>query len=153
MPCRVPKEDLGRFLDEAPSMGIKGLSVTIPHKEAVIEKLTEVDAAVRGIGAANTVIFADGQRRGYNTDYQAAMDSLEIRPGRRRRGVGKHAQGEDRPGAGLRRRRQGHFLRPDPPRRQPGGHRRRRGTGQATGRPLQVPLGGLGACATRSPPR
>ena len=78
VPCRVPKEDLGRFIDEAPSMGIKGLSVTIPHKETVIEKLSEVDASVRGIGAANTVIFEDGQRRGYNTDYQAAMESLEI---------------------------------------------------------------------------
>jgi 3-dehydroquinate dehydratase/shikimate dehydrogenase len=73
----VPKEDLGRFLEEAPSMGVKGLSVTIPHKEAVIEKLTAVDASVRGIGAANTVIFDGAQRRGYNTDCQAAMDSLQ----------------------------------------------------------------------------
>jgi 3-dehydroquinate dehydratase/shikimate dehydrogenase len=77
VPCRVPKEDLGRFLEEAPSMGVKGLSVTIPHKEAVIEKLTAVDASVRGIGAANTVIFDGAQRRGYNTDCQAAMDSLQ----------------------------------------------------------------------------
>ena len=78
VPCRVPKEDLSRFVDEAPSMGIKGLSVTIPHKEAVVEKLSDVDASINGIGAANTVIFEDGHRRGYNTDYQAAMESMEI---------------------------------------------------------------------------
>jgi len=77
VPFRVPREDLSQFIDEAPALGIKGLSVTIPHKEKVVEKLTEADGAVRGIGAANTVIF-DGQKRlGYNTDYRAAMDSLE----------------------------------------------------------------------------
>lgn len=77
VPIRVPREDLVRFLDEAPSMGIKGLSVTIPHKEAVVEKLTEADGAVRGIGAANTIVFDGDRRIGYNTDYRAAMDSLE----------------------------------------------------------------------------
>jgi 3-dehydroquinate dehydratase / shikimate dehydrogenase len=77
VPFRVPREDLSRFIEEATQLDIRGLSVTIPHKEEVIKKLTEVDIAVRGIGAANTVIF-DGQKRiGYNTDYRAAMLSLE----------------------------------------------------------------------------
>ena len=40
-------------------------------------KLTEADGAVRGIGAANTVVFDGDERLGYNTDYRAAMDSLE----------------------------------------------------------------------------
>ena len=30
-----------------------------------------------GIGAANTVVFDDDQPVGYNTDYRAAMDSLD----------------------------------------------------------------------------
>ena len=77
VPIRVPREDLSQFIEEAPKMGFKGLSVTIPHKEAVIEKLTQADGAVRGIGAANTVIFEGEQRLGYNTDYRAAMSSLE----------------------------------------------------------------------------
>ncbi len=77
IPFRVPREDLLRFADEATHFGIRGLSVTIPHKEEIIKKLTHADPAVRGIGAANTVIF-DGQNRlGYNTDFQAAMSSLE----------------------------------------------------------------------------
>jgi len=50
--------------------------VTIPHKEAVLEKLTMADSAVQGIGAANTIIFQNGEVYGYNTDYRAAMDSL-----------------------------------------------------------------------------
>jgi 3-dehydroquinate dehydratase / shikimate dehydrogenase len=77
IPFRVPREDISRFMDEATQLGIRGLSITIPHKEDVIKKLTDVDAAVRGIGAANSVLF-DGQKRlGYNTDYSAAMSSLE----------------------------------------------------------------------------
>jgi len=83
VPFRVPREDLDQFMAHAPSLGVKGLSVTIPHKEAVLRHLSWADEAVRGIGAANTVIFDGKQRRGYNTDYQAAMSCLEevVRPG------------------------------------------------------------------------
>ena len=77
IPIRVPREDLSEFIDEAPRIGIRGLSVTIPHKETVVEKLTEADEAVQGIGAANTVVFQGDRRLGRNTDHQAAMDSLE----------------------------------------------------------------------------
>jgi len=77
LPIRVPREDLSEFIDEAPEFGIKGLSVTIPHKESVTKKLTTSDEAVQGIGACNTVVFDGDQRLGYNTDYQAAMASLE----------------------------------------------------------------------------
>ncbi|MEE8452973.1 MAG: shikimate dehydrogenase, partial [Thermoguttaceae bacterium] len=77
LPIRVPREDLSRFLEQAPELGIKGLSVTIPHKESVLKQLTEADGAVRGIGAANTVLFDGKNRLGYNTDYRAAMSSLE----------------------------------------------------------------------------
>lgn len=77
VPIRVPGEHLGQFFDDAAELGIKGLSVTIPHKEAVLRLLTERDEAVDGIGATNTVVFEGEHRRGYNTDYQAAMDSLE----------------------------------------------------------------------------
>ncbi len=85
LPFRVPREDLERFLGDAPELGIRGLSVTIPHKESVIEFLTQADGAVRGIGAANTVVFDGPERFGYNTDYRAAMDSLEEAMGARER--------------------------------------------------------------------
>ncbi len=77
VPIRVAREHLADFIDEAPELGIRGLSVTIPHKEAVIDMLHYADEAVRGIGAANTMVFQDGRRCGYNTDYAAAMGSLE----------------------------------------------------------------------------
>lgn len=77
VPFRIPREDLADFLSSAKEWGIRGLSVTIPHKEAVIPLLTQADGSVRGIGASNTVVFEGGGRCGYNTDYRAAMDSLD----------------------------------------------------------------------------
>ena len=77
VPFRIPENDLGNWLKHCRKLGIRGLSVTIPHKEAVIAKCNKVASVVRGIGAVNTMVFDDdGVVRGYNTDYRAAMDSL-----------------------------------------------------------------------------
>jgi 3-dehydroquinate dehydratase/shikimate dehydrogenase len=81
VPFRVPREDLDTFLDGARELGVKGLSVTIPHKEAVIRKLSKIDGAARAIGAVNTIVFGDGESHGYNTDYRAAMDCLDAASG------------------------------------------------------------------------
>jgi 3-dehydroquinate dehydratase / shikimate dehydrogenase len=61
LPFRVPREDLDQFLKDCPELGVRGLSVTIPHKEAVVPKCSKVDGAVRGIGAANTLVYRDGE--------------------------------------------------------------------------------------------
>ncbi|MEM9351902.1 MAG: shikimate dehydrogenase [Planctomycetota bacterium] len=76
-PFRVPADALGQFMEDAPRMGIKGLSVTIPHKEAIAKYLTKVDPVVKSIAAVNTVVFDGSEVLGYNTDYNAAMDCLE----------------------------------------------------------------------------
>jgi 3-dehydroquinate dehydratase/shikimate dehydrogenase len=77
LPMRIPREYVRSFVEEAGQLGVKGLSVTIPHKEAVLEVLTESDGVVQGIGACNTIVFDGATRIGYNTDYRAAMESLE----------------------------------------------------------------------------
>ncbi|MBW3596121.1 MAG: type I 3-dehydroquinate dehydratase, partial [Planctomycetes bacterium] len=46
VPFRIPREDLKLFLEECPDLGVKGLSITIPHKEAVLEYATRLDQAV-----------------------------------------------------------------------------------------------------------
>ncbi len=76
VPFRVPREALAQFLDHARELGLQGLSVTIPHKEAVVNRLTQLDGAVKGVNAANTIVYEDYEVCGYNTDYRAAMDSL-----------------------------------------------------------------------------
>jgi 3-dehydroquinate dehydratase/shikimate dehydrogenase len=77
VPFRVPFDALGQFMEDVPRLGVRGLSITIPHKEAVAKYLTKVDPAVKGIGAVNTVLFKGPDVLGYNTDYKAAMDCLE----------------------------------------------------------------------------
>jgi 3-dehydroquinate dehydratase/shikimate dehydrogenase len=78
VPFLVPDGQLPAFFDELKWLGIKGCSVTIPHKEALIPLLQAKENAVERTGTCNTVVIADdGRRTGYNTDYRAAMDSLE----------------------------------------------------------------------------
>jgi len=77
VPFRVPADAIDQFMGDARRLGIKGLSVTIPHKEAIARHLTKVDPAVKSIAAVNTVQFKGAEVIGYNTDYNAAMDCLE----------------------------------------------------------------------------
>jgi 3-dehydroquinate dehydratase/shikimate dehydrogenase len=77
VPFRVAFDTLGSFIEDVKRLDIRGLSVTIPHKEAIAKFLTKVDPAVKGIGAVSTVLFKGADIVGYNTDYKAAMDCLE----------------------------------------------------------------------------
>jgi 3-dehydroquinate dehydratase / shikimate dehydrogenase len=76
VPFRVPEEYLDEFCDSCEELGIKGLSVTIPHKQAIMSYVSNIEGAARDIGAVNTILFRDGERQGYNTDYHAAMESI-----------------------------------------------------------------------------
>lgn len=78
VPIQMPAGKLKESFEALGWIGIKGASVTIPHKEDVIALLSKADGAVERTGACNTVVFKpDGARVGYNTDYRAALDSLE----------------------------------------------------------------------------
>lgn len=76
LPFRVPREHLEQFMKDAPTLGIEGISVTIPHKETVLKSLTDLDDDVSGILAANTVLFKPEGISGHNTDCRAAMKCL-----------------------------------------------------------------------------
>jgi 3-dehydroquinate dehydratase / shikimate dehydrogenase len=94
-PFLVPGGELETFFRELMWLDIKACSVTIPHKEALVPLLQQKEGAVDRTGACNTVVFdIDGRRIGYNTDYRAALDSLEAGLG----GVG--GEGGDSEGSG-----------------------------------------------------
>ena len=76
IPFRIPHFDLPGFLEWCREYGVGGLSVTIPHKESIIEFLHQADSAAKDIGAVNTVLFTPEATVGYNTDYRASMDCL-----------------------------------------------------------------------------
>ncbi len=77
LPFRVPKEHFREFVADARELGIRGLSVTIPHKEEAIRCATTPESEVVGIRAANTLLFEpDGRIVAANTDAPAAIASL-----------------------------------------------------------------------------
>lgn len=70
-------KDVRPFVPAFRAIGVKGFSVTIPHKEAALLMAEEVDAIARHIGAANTLYERDGKLRATNTDCAAAVGALE----------------------------------------------------------------------------
>ncbi len=69
--------DLPGALQGVRALGIKGLSVTIPHKKRIIPLLDRVDPVAGRIGAVNTVVNREGMLHGYNTDWVGAVNALE----------------------------------------------------------------------------
>ena len=58
------------------ALGLKGVNVTVPHKENVIPFLDEISEEALFIGAVNTIKNDDGKLTGYNTDGRGFMQSL-----------------------------------------------------------------------------
>lgn len=61
-------ESIDDAMEFAKVLDVKGFSVTIPHKEAVIPLLKNIDKKADAIGACNTVIRDGNSWKGYNTD-------------------------------------------------------------------------------------
>src|SRR6266481_4108115 len=69
---------LGDFLAAIPEFGVRGFSVTIPHKQAILKHLKECEPLAEEIGAVNTVVVrTDGSLYGRNTDYVGVLRALE----------------------------------------------------------------------------
>ncbi len=64
------------------ALGMRGANVTVPHKEAVIPLLDDVDEAARRVGAVNTIVNRDGRLWGTNTDVPGFLGALEYVWGR-----------------------------------------------------------------------
>jgi shikimate dehydrogenase len=73
----VAPEQLGAAISGARALGIRQLAVSIPHKQAVIEHLDEIDDTAQRIGAVNTVTLRAGKLIGSNTDWLGAVRALE----------------------------------------------------------------------------
>ncbi len=74
---RFKVEEPISFVEAFKAVPIKGYSVTIPHKQAVMSALDSIDETSRKIGAINTIVTEDGKLKGFNTDWLAAVSALE----------------------------------------------------------------------------
>ena len=75
---RIRKEELSDFFSLATKIGFSGLSVTIPHKEAIFPYLEHIDERSHGIGAVNTITYQNNGYVGTNTDAVASIDALGV---------------------------------------------------------------------------
>ena len=63
-------------LDAVRALGIRGLSVTMPHKTAVADAVDELTDAARALRAVNCVVNRDGWLVGDNTDGAGFVDAF-----------------------------------------------------------------------------
>ena len=68
-------DDLKNLLVENPEL--VGLNVTIPYKEQVVKFLSDIDPFAKTIGAVNVIKIKDGKLKGFNTDSDAFLESIE----------------------------------------------------------------------------
>ncbi len=80
----VDPAEVGAFVDSLRSDGANGINVTVPHKEAVMPFLDEIDEWAAEAGAVNTIVNRSGHLVGYNTDgygfLRALRESGEFEP-------------------------------------------------------------------------
>ena len=77
IPVEVSAADLGAVFCGLTKMNVAGFNVTIPHKLHIMEFLDEIDPLAQTIGAVNTICVRDGKTKGYNTDGEGFVRSLE----------------------------------------------------------------------------
>jgi len=77
MPVEVTPENLATVFAGLTKMNVTGFNITIPHKIRIMDYLDELDPLARVIGAVNTICLKDGKTRGYNTDGEGFVRSLE----------------------------------------------------------------------------
>lgn len=87
VPFHVLPENLEPAVAALVPMGISGINVTVPHKEAVLPLLDDVEPRAGAIGAVNTVVVREGRLVGYNTDWLGFLSSLDL-------DLGTHPEGK-----------------------------------------------------------
>jgi shikimate dehydrogenase len=72
----VHPKNLEKAISGIRSLDIRGINVTLPHKETVIKYLDEIDSIASKIGAINTIKNDEGTLKARNTDADGAKKSL-----------------------------------------------------------------------------
>lgn len=77
----TPPERLAEAVEAMRSPDCLGANVTIPHKEAVIPLLDDLDELSRQVGAVNTIVHRGGRLYGHNTDVIGFLRALKEEAG------------------------------------------------------------------------
>ncbi len=77
VPLSIPPDRIGDALRALPAMGMAGVNVTVPHKQAAFASMNAVDSRAERMQAVNTVtVRDDGSLYGENTDGFGFMEAL-----------------------------------------------------------------------------
>lgn len=74
VPFHVKATQLEEAIKGAHALHIKGLNVTMPHKQTLFKYVNEVDESAQKVGAINTLVYTEKGYKGYNTDYIGLRD-------------------------------------------------------------------------------
>lgn len=79
VPFLVQPETVKTAVEGAFALNIQGINVTVPHKQAVMECLVEIDEDAQAIGAVNTLVRQEHKHgyKGYNTDAAGLLRAMQ----------------------------------------------------------------------------
>ena len=77
----VTSEEVGDFVTRLRAPDAWGINITLPHKQAVVPLLDEVDEWATTAGAVNTIVNHHGRLIGHNTDGPGFLESLLVETG------------------------------------------------------------------------
>ncbi len=78
LPMDVSPENLSAAVGGLRALGFRGFNVTMPHKEAILPLLDELDVVATVSGAVNTVSVEEHGLRGTNTDGSGFVEACGI---------------------------------------------------------------------------
>ncbi len=76
LPFPIEPQNLAKALDGFAAIGVVGFNATIPHKQAIIPLLSEIEPIAIAVGAVNTVIRQGDRWIGTNTDVEGFIAPL-----------------------------------------------------------------------------
>ncbi len=76
IPLPLPPERVKDAVRSLHTLNFVGANVTVPHKQAIMRYLDEIDPTAQNIGAVNTILLKGGKSYGYNTDGYGILRAL-----------------------------------------------------------------------------
>ncbi len=77
VPFPVKEVELAEAIRGFEAIGIQGFNITIPHKQSIMNFLTEITSTAKMVGAVNTVWYGESGWQGTNTDVKGFITPLK----------------------------------------------------------------------------
>ena len=77
VPFAVSPRDLSEAVHAVRALNLRGVNITVPHKEQVLPFLDRIDPLAKRIGSVNTIVNDNGTLTGHNTDGRGFLKDIE----------------------------------------------------------------------------